>query len=194
MSFIKSSKSQVLDLASKTTLFVDMVPNPKDTRVFSMDQWNAQLGVIKQQQQLQNDLNKIHPLSKSLNGETVTYAMTTPFKALARGEDMLALMNAHDLSLRLNVKRPDAHAANHTCMQLSSNALEGLLAQSADEGGLKTIQLRAKADSQAEQPEHGDMFLTMLETNKGHLFSHVDYEITETKDRRLHAPPAAMAF
>jgi len=196
MSFLRKQDAKIIapSLDCDTTFFLELAPKMVPTSEFNMATWNAQLDTIQKQQGMQNDLNKIHSLAMTKNAEVNAYTMSKPFTALARVEDMIPVLKKNGLTLRLNIKRPHAHVSNHTCMELSADHLSNLLAESADAAGLKTIQLRTKADAVSEPPTHGDMFVTLVQTDKGHVFSHVDYEITEEHDHKLHSNQTSITF
>jgi len=186
MSFFKKDDTRI-DVDAAPTFFLELSPTMKPISEFKDSLWQAQIEAIKSQQNAQSDLNRIMELNVETDKGTTTYSMKRAFKNLVTAEDMLELMQKHDVTMRMNIMRNNAHSANHTCMELSSNALSGLLKTESDDG-LKTVHLRTSSDIGKDCAAHGDMFVTMRQTRNGtHFFSHVDYSITDDANAILGA-------
>jgi len=186
MSLFKKQETAI-DISAEPTFFLELSPCMKPISEFNDDVWQAQVSAIKDQQDLQSDLNRVMRLAVETDKGTTTYSMVKAFKNLVSAEDMLKIMAKHDVTMRLNIMRNDAHVANHTCMELNSTALQGLL-DSESEDGLKTIHLRTSSDLSKEVADHGDMYVTLnVNSNNTHSFSHVDYSISDEANARLSA-------
>ena len=186
MSFFKKPDTK-LNIDAAPTFFLELSPTMKPISEFKDHVWQAQINAIKTQQGAQSDLNRVMELDIAREDGQTTYAMNRAFKNLVSVEDMLKIMNTHDVTMRMNIMRNNAHVANHTCMELSSGALQGLV-DSQSEDGLKTIHLRATSDIGKDTAAHGDMYVTLNEARDGsHLFSHVEYSITDDANARLCA-------
>ena len=184
MSFFKKPDVS-LDVNAAPTFFLELSPSMKPISEFKDSVWESQVQAIKAQQQVQSDLNRIMELKAESAEGLTTYSMNRAFKNLVSAEDMLHIMKKHDVTMRLNVMRNNAHVANHTCMELSPSVLQGLLDSEADDG-LKTVHLRTTSDVGHEFAAHGDMFVTLSEAANGsHVFSHVDYSITDEANAKL---------
>ena len=184
MSFFKKPDVS-LDVDASPTFFLELSPSMKPISEFKDSVWESQVQAIKAQQQAQSDLNRIMELNVEAAEGLTTYSMNRAFKNLVCAEDMLHIMKKHDVTMRLNIMRNNSHVANHTCMELSPSVLQGLLDSETGEG-LKTVQLRTTSDMGNEIAAHGNMFVTLREAANGsHVFSHVDYSITDEANAKL---------
>jgi hypothetical protein len=180
-------KNPALATHEETSFFLELSPNMKPISEFKKVVWDQQLQAIQVQQKAQSDLNRVMQLGVAQDETTTTYSMLKPFKNLTSLEKMRHIMLEHDVSMRLNVMRNDAHLSTHTCMQLSSDSIKALLASEADAKGLKTLHLRTTADADLEVAASGDMFVTVHLAGGQHFFNHVDYSINNEANAALSA-------
>jgi hypothetical protein len=184
MSLFKNESRLEFD-DTKPTFFLELSPQMKSIRNFDDTAWQKQVEAIQEQQKAQTDLNRVMTLAVSPGDDTTTYSMVKSFKHLASAERMISVMREKDVTMRLNIMRNNAHSATHTCMELSADALEGLIASESDEN-IKTIHLRSLSDSGKEIAKNGDMFVSLSVNPSGqHFFSHVEYSIDNDLDRKL---------
>jgi hypothetical protein len=174
-----------IDISAEPTFFLELSPCMKSISEFNDTIWQSQVSAIKAQQDAQSDLNRVMRLAVETDKGTTTYSMVKAFKNLVSAENMLKIMADHDITMRMNIMRNDAHVANHTCMELNATALQGLI-DSESEDGLKTVHLRTSSDLSKEVADHGDMYVTLnVRKNGTHSFSHVDYCISDGANARL---------
>lgn len=171
----------------RPNFFLEMAPKMIATHEFDMNKWNAQMDTIAEMQNKYTDLNRLYPLELHDSHGNRSYSQTQAFTRLCSAEHMIQIMERYGLTMRLNIKRPSEHSSSHTCMELGREHLSHLISEKADDSGIKTIQLRAKSDAKSDLPKNGEMYVTLRETNGGHLFQHVEYEISEHHDNALHS-------
>jgi len=186
MSLFKKQETAI-DISAAPTFFLELSPCMKPISEFNDAVWKSQVSAIKAQQGMQSDLNRVMELAVETDKDSTTYSMVRAFKNLVSAENMLKIMSEHDVTMRMNIMRNDAHVANHTCMELNATALQGLI-NSEDDGGLKTIHLRTSSDLNKDVAAHGDMYVTLKQRRDGfHVFSHVDYSIRDEANAQLSA-------
>jgi hypothetical protein len=191
MSFIRAAPSAKIEAtaetAEKSTFFAEMAPKSVPSHKFEMSTWQTQMAAISTMQKKYSDLNRLYPLAKEENHGNLTFSQQKVFTTLPSVEHLIDCMDVHDLTMRLNIKRPQAHASTHSCFELSKDHLLHLIDSAADGSGLKTLQLRAKSDAAAALPRNGELFVTVNTTGGQHYLSHADFEISEHAEDRLSA-------
>ena len=182
---------------SECSVFVETAPALESSEHFSQAKWDRQIEVCEHLKTQMDDMNRIFPLHIASNSENNVYRMTTPFTKLSSVEDMVGVLRENELTMRANVTRPREAGPVHTCMEISVEQLEHLMSQSPDENGLKTLNVRAGIDEKAEVEDssNGNLFLTIVESTQGpHAFAHLEYEIMDKHDAKLHAREDSFVF
>jgi hypothetical protein len=191
MSFIKKHVT-VADVAceslqDKSTFFAEIAPKSVPSHAFDMGKWQTQMAAISTMQKKYSDLNRLYPLaSENVRGNLI-FTQQKAFRTLPSVEHLIDCMDVHDLTMRLNIKRPQAHASTHSCFELSKDHLRHLVGRAADAEGRKTLQLRAKSDATAALPRNGELFVTFNTSGGQHYLSHSDFEISEQAEDKLAA-------
>ena len=85
---------------------------------------------------------------------TLLYQTTETYGTSMSIEKIIETLNSADLTLRVNFHRPGIHS-NTTCMELSADILQKLVAASPDAHDNKVAELRVKAEQTATIPRHG---------------------------------------
>lgn len=131
------------------------------------------------------DIFEINETRKVQSAGTVLYQTTETYGTSMSIEKISETLKAADLTLRVNFHRPGIHS-NTTCMELSAQTLDKLIASSVDAHGNKIAELRVKAEQSARVPRHGALYVAI--TNKGtqHYLSHIDYKIMASYDAMYH--------
>ena len=192
MSFIRQAVAAAPEIVSesadeKSSFFAEMAPKSVPSHEFQMDTWQTQMAAISTMQKKYSDLNRLYPLAKEESHGNLTFSQQKAFTTLPSVEHLIDCMNVHDLTMRLNIKRPQAHAATHSCFELSKDHLNHLVGSAADAEGRKTLQLRAKSDAMAALPRNGELFVTVNTSGGQHYISHADFEISEHAEDKLAA-------
>lgn len=181
--FGRSSKVPVsapLALETHNILF-QIVPIPVATNEFEPRKVEAQTKALKDFRSAAKDLFEPNDCRLVSNGGNRAYQTQETYGTAITMEKAIETMNAHDLTLRVNFKRPGVHGST-TCMELSAPLLERLIQESADAKGMKTIELRCKSEIHASVPRHGAMYVSITKHGAQHVLSHVDYHILAQYD------------
>jgi hypothetical protein len=173
--------------AENSTFFAEMAPKSVATHQFEMGKWQSQMSAISTMQKKYSDLNRLYPLAREEAHGNLSFSQQKAFTTLPSVEHLVRCMNEHDLTMRLNIKRPQAHAASHSCFELSKEHLTHLMGTASDTAGLKTLQLRSKSDALAALPRNGELFVTASARGGQHFLSHADFEISEHAENKLAA-------
>ena len=193
MSFIREAAASPAKIEAnaetdvQSSFFAEMAPKSLPSHEFDMDVWQTQMAAISTMQKKYSDLNRLYPLLKEQSRGNLTFSQQKAFSTLPAVEHLIDCMDVHDLTMRLNIKRPHAHAASHSCFELSKNHLRHLISTAADGSGRKTLQLRAKSDAAAALPRNGELFVTVNVAGGQHYLSHTDFEISEHAEEKLAA-------
>ena len=192
MSFLRAAAPIVevglaADLADSSSFFAEMAPKSLPSHEFKMDLWQSQMNAISKMQSKYSDLNRLYPLAKEESTGNVIFSQQKSFKTLPSIEHLIDCMDVHNLTMRLNIKRPEAHASTHSCFELSKEHLRHIVGSASDGSGLKTLQLRAKSDAVAALPRNGELFVTVNENSGRHFLSHCDFEISSHFEDKLAA-------
>jgi hypothetical protein len=184
MSFIRQ-EPEIIPHGDAPNFFLELAPAMVATEVFDINTWNTQMDTISDIQGQYMDLNRLYPMIMNESQGNRLYSQNTHFQHMASAEELINIMESNDLTMRLNIKRPDGHAATHTCIELSKAALRSVIDSAPDSNALHTLQLRARKDNKAAIPSNGEMFVTFKNTAQGHILQYVEYEISSHHDNLL---------
>lgn len=160
---------------------IDIVPVPVDTNEFSPKKVEAQTVALKEFRTAAKDLFESNDCRVVTNGGTRAYQTQETYGTAVSMEKAIEVMNEHDLTFKVNFRRPGVHGST-TCMELSAPLLERLLQESEDAKGMKTIELRCRSETHASVPRHGAMYVSVAKAGAQHVLSHVDYHILSQYD------------
>lgn len=160
---------------------IDIVPVPVDTNEFDPKKVQAQTVALKEFRGAAKDLFESNDCRLVTNGGTRAYQTQETYGTAVSMEKAIEVMNAHDLTFKINFRRPGVHGST-TCMELSAPLLERLLQESEDAKGMKTIELRCRSETHASVPRHGSMYVSVSKAGAQHVLSHVDYHILSQYD------------
>lgn len=160
---------------------IDIVPVPVDTNEFSPKKVQAQTVALKAFRTAAKDLFESNDCRVVNNGGTRAYQTQETYGTAVSMEKAIEVMNEHDLTFKVNFRRPGVHGST-TCMELSAPLLERLLQESEDAKGMKTIELRCRSETHASVPRHGAMYVSVAKAGAQHVLSHVDYHILSQYD------------
>jgi hypothetical protein len=135
-------------------------------------------------------LEKVRKLGKDLFSENDTIVSNTAGDRLYQTkelysqqlsiEELIPMLTASDLTLRVNAVRGGVHA-HSTCMELKSGILADLLSETSDSNREKSTKLELTNSS-----EKGEMYVSVREVKGKHYINKVDYKISSIEDDRLH--------
>tara|TARA_B100000780_G_scaffold252210_1_gene199210 strand:- start:335 stop:916 length:582 start_codon:yes stop_codon:yes gene_type:complete len=131
------------------------------------------------------DLFEMNETRKVQSGGTTLYQTTETYGTAVTIESITATLKKSDLTLRVNFRRPGVHSSA-TCMELSSDTLEKLIATTADSNGHKIAELRVKQEQNSSTPCHGAMYVAVACRGTQHYLSHIDYKIMASYDAMYH--------
>jgi hypothetical protein len=154
---------------------IELVPIPVETNEFDPKKVQAQTTALKDFRTAAKDLFETNDCRLVTNGGTRAYQTQETYGTAVSMEKAIEVMTAHDLTFKINFRRPGVHGST-TCMELSSPLLERLLQESEDAKGMKTIELRCRSET------HGSMYVSVSKTGAQHVLSHVDYHILSQYD------------
>lgn len=161
---------------------IDIVPIPVETNEFDPKKVAAQTAAQREFRTAAKDLFEQNDCRLMANNGNRAYQTQETYGTSVSMEKAIEVMNEHDLTMKINFRRPGVHGST-TCMELSAPLLERLLQESADAKGQKTIELRCKSETHASVPRHGAMYVTVVKAGAQHALSHVDYHILSQYDQ-----------
>mgnify|MGYP006171728533 FL=1 len=148
----------------------------------SIEEQASKLKILRQSGK---DLFEMNETRQVQSGNTLLYQTTETYGTAVSIEKIVEQMMPADLTLRVNFHRPGVHS-NITCMELSTDILNRLMATSADTNGHKIAELRVKAEQSATTPRHGAMYVAITVRGTQHYLSHIDYKIIDKYDEMYH--------
>ena len=160
---------------------IDIVPIPVGTNEYSPKTVQQQTAALKEFRTAARDLFETNDCRCVMNAGTRAYQTQETYGTAVSMEKAIEVMNAHDLTFKINFRRPGVHGST-TCMELSAPLLERLLQESEDAKGMKTIELRCRSETHASVPRHGSMYVSVAKAGAQHVLSHVDYHILSQYD------------
>lgn len=167
-------------------ILIEAVPVPVGTNEYDPNQARKQGEILKQFRAAAKDTFEPNQCRCVTNAGQRLYQTTETYGTAMTIEQMLEKMDAGDLTLRVNFRRPGIHSAT-TCMELNKDLLSRLLQESSDVKNQKTLELRVKAESHVAVPRHGAMFITVTQNGPVHLLAHIDYKIMSSYDQMYHS-------
>jgi|TARA_B110000008_G_scaffold228654_1_gene230811 hypothetical protein len=188
MSFVRFKKQDQLEQPKETAaepaklhIRIDAAPIPLGA--------SKDISSEKREAQTQA-LEKVRKMGKDLFAENNTIVSNTAGERLYQTkelysqrlsiEELIPLLTASDLTLRVNAVRGGVHA-HSTCMELKSGILADLLSETSDSNREKSTKLELTNSS-----EKGEMYVSVREVKGKHYINKVDYKISSIEDDRLH--------
>mgnify|MGYP000040900089 CR=1 FL=1 len=152
---------------------------------YNKDRVAQQASALKELRQSGKDLFETNETRKVQSAGTVLYQTTETYGTAISIEKMVETMLPNDLTLRVNFNRPGKHS-NTTCMELSAQTLQRLVATDADSHGHKIAELRIRAEKTVSTPRHGSLYVAIQSKGAQHYLSHIDYKIMSAYDALYH--------
>ena len=140
---------------------------------------------LKELRKQGKDLFEMNETRRVQSAGTLLYQTTETYGTSMSIEKIIETLNSADLTLRVNFHRPGIHS-NTTCMELSADILQKLVAASPDAHDNKVAELRVKAEQTAGVPRHGALFVAITNKANMHYLSHIDYKIMASYDSMYH--------
>lgn len=186
MSHLRFTKKPAVPVAAPSAveqhhILFQVVPVPVTSNEFDPKKVAEQTAALKQFRTQAKDIFEPNDCRMVSNGGNRAYQTQETYGTSLSMEKAIEVMSAHDLTLRVNFRRPGVHGST-TCMELSPTLLERLLQESPDAKGQKTIELRCKSETHAAVPRHGALFVTVKKSGAQHVLSHVDYHVLASYD------------
>lgn len=184
MSFINRSKSnQVmsqapLKKASNVEMRIDVVPIPTASHVAVKREGQTQ--AINKIKMLGRDLFEANRAVLNEEGSKRLYQTADLYSESLSLEDMIPMLTAANLTLRLNAVRTGV-SSQGTCMELKTGEMANLIDLAADERNEKT-----QTVSIATSQSMGSMFVGVKVRKNKHYIQKLDYEVEGEHDDKLH--------
>jgi hypothetical protein len=186
MSFIRYKKQAqleepVAETPQKLHIRIDVAPIPQGaSQDISMEKRQMQTSAVENVRKLGKDLFASNNTVVSNTAGDRLYQTKELYSQQLAVEDMIPLLTASDLTLRVNAIREGTHA-HTTCMELKTGVLADLLSEAIDNNNEKTTNL-----SLTNSSDKGEMFVSVREIKGKHYINKVDYKINSFDDDRLH--------
>lgn len=184
MSYIKRIKTEetnnvVQNKDSKLYLQLNVVPIPKASGQYNLQQKEKQQSSIAMIEARGRDLFDKNHTRVSLENDKRLYQSEMLYGKVLSVEQMIPMLTANDLTLRINAVRMGADS-HSTCMELKTGVLADLLEETADSKGDKVSKIKLSDESR------GSMFVALKEYKGSHYIQKVDYEVSKEVDDTLH--------
>lgn len=166
-------------------ILLEATVRPVGSNDYQQNRVADQASALKELRSNGKDIFDMNETRKVQSAGTLLYQTTETYGTSMSIEKIVEILKAGDLTLRVNFHRPGMHS-NTTCMELSSNTLESLMATSVDAHGNKIAELRVKAEQSAAVPRHGAVFVAITTKGAMHYLSHIDYKIMASYDAMYH--------
>lgn len=177
----ETATTKHMDARSNLSMKIDVVPIPMGTsQEVDIELKEKQNTAITDIQKRGKDLFAPNQTVVSNNAGKRLYQTSDLYGQTLAIEDMIPLLTASDLTLRVTAQRVGTHA-HHTCMELKTGILANLLDAVADSKREKVTELAIESN-----PNVGRIFVGTKFANKKHYIQKVDYEVNSTEDDRLH--------
>jgi hypothetical protein len=186
MSFIRYKKQAqleepVAETPQKLHIRIDVAPIPQGaSQDISMEKRQMQTNAVENVRKLGKDLFANNKTVVSNTAGDRLYQTKELYSQQLAVEDMIPLLTASDLTIRVNAIREGMHA-HTTCMELKTGVLADLLNEAIDNNNEKTTNL-----SLTNSTDKGEMFVSVREIKGKHYINKVDYKINSFEDDRLH--------
>jgi|TARA_B110000977_G_scaffold190046_1_gene260347 hypothetical protein len=171
--------------ATSHHVLLEATVRPVGTNDFKQERVSAQADALRAFRREGRDLFEMNETRKIQSAGTLLYQTTETYGTPVSIESMCETMQASDLTLRVNFKRPGVHSST-TCMELSAETLQKLLASDVDGNGHRTAELRIAAERSANVPRHGAIYVSISKKGTQHYLSHIDYKIMASYDAMYH--------
>ena len=175
-----TNSEAAVETDSKLSMRIDVVPIPTGTGLVDLQLKEKQNGSIEQIQARGKDLFVPNKTVVSQRAGNKLYQTSDLFGQILAVEDLIPMLTASDLTLRINAVREGSHA-HSTCMELKTGVLADLLDQTSDSKREKVTELSIGA-----APDKGRMFVGLKLSNGKHYIQKLDYEVSTTADDALH--------
>lgn len=166
-------------------ILLEATVRPISSNDYDKDRVAAQAAALKQVRTKGKDIFEMNETRKVQSAGTILYQTTETYGTSLSIEKMIEMLQAADLTMCVNFKRPGVHS-NTTCMELSTTTLAKLIATNADAHGNKIAELRVGAEQSAKVPRHGALYVAITKKGAQHFLSHIDYKIMASYDAMYH--------
>ena len=177
-----------VDTSAKTSkhhIILEATVRPVGMKNYTQDRVAEQATALKQLRTQGKDLFEMNETRKVESTGTALYQTTDTYGTAMSIEKIIAALKQADLTLRVNFRRPGVHSSS-TCMELSADTLQKLVAVAPDPQGNKVAELRVKQEQTAAKPSHGAMYVAVTCRGTQHFLSHIDYKILTSYDAMYH--------
>lgn len=165
---------------------IEAVPVPVGTNEYDPEKVKAQAAALTAFRQNAKDLFEPNGCACVTNAGSRLYQTQETYGTALSVEQMVDKLNTHQLTMRVNFRRPGIHSST-TCMELSPEMLTRLLNETPDSKGRKSLELRVKAEAHVAVPRHGAIFVTAVAQGPVHTLSTIDYKIMASYDQMYHS-------
>lgn len=178
----ESTKPQAaIETDSGMSMRIDVVPIPTGTTgAVDLKLKERQNVAMRDIQAKGKDLFVPNKTVVSQTAGNKLYQTSDLFGQILAVEDLIPMLTASDLTLRVNAVREGTHA-HSTCMELKTGILADVLDKAADSKREKVTEL-----SIAASPDKGRIFVALKQSKGKHYIQKVDYEVSSTVDDALH--------
>lgn len=166
-------------------IILEATMRPVGANDYNRDRVADQASSLKMLRSSGKDIFEINETRKVQSAGTILYQTTETYGTSMSIEKISETLKAGDLTLRVNFHRPGVHS-NTTCMELSAQTLDKLIASAVDAHGNKIAELRVRAEQAARVPRHGALYVAITSKGTQHYLSHIDYKIMATYDAMYH--------
>lgn len=172
---------------AQSETLVSLVPAPKPISTQSFDH-NTHVQQKKTCEVLREEDPELFSekavIVKSVANER-QYKQEQQFKSQSSVESLCDVMEKTNTVMKCQFIRPGFNASN-TVLMCTSDMLREAIKTEADDFNLKKVRLNLSSDKGLMTPEHGTMFLSIMQTKSGnHTFYSLDYHVAEHKDDKL---------
>lgn len=169
----------------KHHIIVEATVRPVGMKNYSQHRVEEQAQALRQLRTTGKDLFTMNETRKIQSSGKSMYQTIETYGTAMSVEKIIAALQQADLTLRVNFRRPGV-GSSATCMELSSDTLQKLIATAADDNGNKVAELRVKQEQTAVTPSHGAMLVAVTCRGTQHYLSHIDYKILSSYDAMYH--------
>ena len=166
-------------------IVIESTTKPVGANNYQKNRVEEQATVLQQLRNTGKDIFDYNETRQVKSAGTTLYQTTEMYGTSMSIENIVETLKSADLTLRVNFNRPGKHS-DTTCMALSAETLERLIATNPDSHGNKIAELRVSAEQSSDVPSHGAFYVAITKKGTQHYLSHVDYKIHTSYDNMYH--------